>query len=195
MTIMMPTIRSPKLNSLLRQIRPIERADFDMLVEGQGDYVVADKLHTFVEEVRKAIASIEESLNELYSGAAGSLSVAMARVTVVPEILSTRDVENDVVHCVSSTDVEFDFTDGRRFTTAVLSPGRGVAPLTLRFDKIIQTGETGAHARYVYAIDSTKLQLIRWDGNEWIGMPWDIGWTIDIVQLVPSMFEILPTGE
>jgi len=198
--------KDPRFAALHREIRPVEKAEFDAIIHGLNadkgspdlgfvaDYKTSDILWLFTEEVRKAVAGVWNALEVTHVVTGASVAVAMCRVVTSTDNLSTTDVANDTLTATSQTDVEFDFTDGRRLTTIVLSPGRGVQPLSLRLDTIVSVGATD-WPQSVYAMDSTKLKLVRWDGADWESLPFDEGWTLDIVQIFSGDLQTLPTGD
>jgi hypothetical protein len=206
MTLTLPKIQDPRFASLFRNIDPVKKEEFDAIIHGLkadegspglgfiADYKTSDILWTFTEQVRKAVAGIWQALEVNHVVSDASVAVAMCRVVTSADNLSTTDVANDTLTAISQTDVEFDFTDGRRFTTIVLSPGRGVQPLSLRLDTIVSVGQTD-WPQSVYAVDSTKLKLVRWDGSSWESLSFDTDWTLDIVQIFSGDLANLPTGD
>lgn len=195
--VTLPKMKDPRFASLWKNVRALDKKlDIDPLASGEFTFRDSDKLWLFLEEVRKAIAGIFEALEINFVVSGAPIGVAVATVVCSSDNLSTTATANDTLTIPSQTECEFDFTDGRRFTTVVLSPGRGVQPLSLRLDKIISTGDVD-WPQSVYAKDSTKLQLMRWNTgtSEWDAMPFDPGWTVTATQIFASSLSVLPTGE
>ena len=124
-----------KLPALWRNIRPIERHEFDKLVEGETDYELADKLHLFVEEVRKALQGISEDVDKLNIKIVKGRPVAYQFFEITASDLEDSDdpedntVSRSVLITKSANEYEFNWlmAGGVRDYKVVLGPGRGVA--------------------------------------------------------------------
>ena len=173
-------------------IRPFTREEIDMLHEelalGHVDRNAVDREHVFKKEVINALNQVQDKVLVLQSSV--SFQKATQRLVVSATNLGTTDEADDTITCVSETPYEFDFTDSRRFTKVVLSPGAGVQPHELRFDKVVKEGDTD-YPQSVYAKSATELQLVRWNGATWDALPWDTGWKIDLSQYIDADLPVL----
>lgn len=113
-----------------------------------------------------------------------NIATAEQRITIVAGDLSTTVTTNDTLTTASATDFEFDWTDSRRFSRAVLAPASGVRPMDLRFD-LVRADKPGLQGT-VFGRTPTTLQAFTWNGSSWDAVGWDVGWVIDLIQFIPG---------
>lgn len=181
-----------KHSGLTLPIRPFSQEELDSAAEtlasNRVDYDAVEREFVFKKEVSNALSQIQQNVLTLQSQV--SFQKATKRLVISSNDLSTTDSADDTITVLSETPYEFDFTDSRRFTKVVLSPGAGVKPHELRFDKIVQQGDTD-YPQSVYAVSATKLQMVIWNGTTWDTLAWDSGWTVDVTQYIDGDLPIL----